>query len=129
MTLDQTEGHYAGFIGFELPWPPSSNRLWRFVPGQRTPLKSAEYRKWLIEAGRRVGPVATIQGPYRLLLEAARPDKRRRDLGNLEKPVSDLLQSCGVVADDCNAQEITLRWASGQIANGLIRVWVKPCET
>jgi len=115
-----------GFVGFELPWPPSANRLWRFVPGKHTPLKSAEYRKWLSEAARCIGPVPMIRGPYALLLEAFRPDKRRRDLGNLEKPVSDLLQSCFVVEDDCNAQEITLRWSPEQVTGGRIKVWVKP---
>lgn len=114
------------FLGFTLPWPPSSNRLWRFVPGKPTPLKSAAYRKWLSEAARHIGPVNTIQGPYRLLLEADAPDKRRRDLGNIEKPVSDLLQACFVVSDDCNAQEITLRWSGQQVEGGRIRVWIKP---
>jgi Holliday junction resolvase RusA-like endonuclease len=38
------------------------------------------------------------------------PDKRRRDLGNLEKPISDLLQSLGVIDDDSNARAINLQW-------------------
>lgn len=94
-----------------IPYPPSANRLWRAVNGRN--IKSAEYRAWLTEAGWKV----TVQhpdkvhGPYRMTLTATRPDNRRRDLGNLEKPVSDLLVECGVIADDCQAQSILLQWA------------------
>lgn len=113
-------------LSFDLPWPPSANRLWRFVPGKHSPLKSAEYRKWLSAAAKHIGPVETIKGPYTMVLEAFRPDNRRRDLGNLEKPVSDLLQACFVVEDDCNAQEITLRWSEEKVDGGRVRVWIKP---
>lgn len=94
-----------------IPYPPSTNRLWRAVNGRN--IKSDEYRKWLTEAGWHVNlqrPVK-ITGAYTMRLEAQRPDLRRRDLGNLEKPVSDLLVACGVVSDDCDAQRITLEWA------------------
>lgn len=99
-----------------LPYPPSTNRLWRAVNGRN--IKSAEYRRWLAEgwradfAQRQVGETrVSVSGPYKLTIVADRPDNRRRDLGNLEKPVSDLLVALGVISDDCNAQEITLKWS------------------
>ena len=95
-----------------IPYPPSANRLWRSVNGRA--IKSAEYRDWLDEAARFLltQPGRTpMTGPYILTLVATRPDWRRRDLGNLEKPVSDLLQHVGLVRDDCDAQSIRLTWS------------------
>lgn len=95
-----------------LPYPPSANHIWiRARTGMR---KSAAYVAWLLEAGaevRRQKP-GKITGPYKISITAARPDKRKRDLGNLEKAISDLLQSCGVVRNDSDAEMISLRWAT-----------------
>ena len=52
-----------------------------------------------------------ITGEYTLEIVAVKPDKRRRDLGNLEKAVSDLLQHAKVIEDDYLCQDIHLRWA------------------
>jgi crossover junction endodeoxyribonuclease RusA len=52
-----------------------------------------------------------ITGEYTLKVVAVKPDKRRRDLGNLEKAISDLLQEVGVIEDDYLCQEIHLMWA------------------
>jgi len=52
-----------------------------------------------------------ITGEYTLEIVAVKPDKRRRDLGNLEKAVSDLLQHVKVIEDDYLCQDIHLRWA------------------
>jgi Holliday junction resolvase RusA-like endonuclease len=52
-----------------------------------------------------------ITGKYTLEIVAVRPDKRRRDLGNLEKAVSDLLQKIKVIQDDYLCEDIRLRWA------------------
>jgi len=62
---------------------------------------------WAIEAqiaGQR------IEGKYTLLIEAVRPDKRRRDIGNLEKAISDILQAAEVIEDDCLCEDLHLRW-------------------
>lgn len=98
-------------IVLQIGYPPSTNRIWRNYRG-RTVL-SEQYREWreregwnIIAAQNRGG----ISGPYRLEIDAVRPDRRRRDLGNLEKPISDLLVSVGVIDDDSNAQEIRMRW-------------------
>lgn len=106
----------SGVTTLDIAYPPSTNRLWRAVNGRN--IKSEEYRKWLSEGERsdfflrRAGEVrVSIDGPYKLTIVADRPDNRRRDLGNLEKPISDLLVSLGVVSDDCHAQEITLKWS------------------
>jgi Holliday junction resolvase RusA-like endonuclease len=99
-------------IELQLPFPTSANDLWsRTARGMR---RSDAYTAWLVEAGweaRRQRP-GKIEGPYKLTIHAVRPDSRRRDLGNLEKGVSDLLESLGIIENDCLAEMISMRWVT-----------------
>lgn len=110
-------------IELHLPFPPSTNRLWtRTRLGIR---KTDAYKKWLTQAGYRVWEQrpAKMKGPYRISLHAVRPDNRKRDLGNLEKAVSDLLQSLGVIEDDHLCEMISMRWVT---AGEGVRVILEP---
>lgn len=85
-----------------IPNPPSLNKLWaRKGGGGRT--KSREYRAWLTAAGWEVRRQAVGMVPL-----ACRYDMTinvpisRRDTGNWEKPIGDLLQAVGVVTNDGN---------------------------
>jgi crossover junction endodeoxyribonuclease RusA len=51
-----------------------------------------------------------VEGPYKLTILAVKPDKRKRDLGNLEKAISDILVSQGIVEDDSLCEWIVARW-------------------
>lgn len=90
-------------------------------------IKSEAYRDWenlaICGAYYVGGDAKYVTGRYKLLVEAQRPDKRRRDIGNLEKPLSDLLVSLGTVEDDCLAEEITLRWVKEDLG-GMVRMTV-----
>ena len=95
-----------------LPYPPSANHIWR-TAGKRV-YRSKRYMEWLEEAagmaiGQRQGG---IKGPYKISIDAVRPDKRVRDLGNLEKPISDLLVQIGTIEDDKLAEMICIRWVT-----------------
>jgi crossover junction endodeoxyribonuclease RusA len=94
-----------------LPYPPTTNNLFMNVGKRR--IRTGRYDLWIAEATVEVlrQRPEKVTGPYCLTLVATRPDRRARDLGNLEKPVSDLLVKCGVVRDDSDAQEIRLAWA------------------
>lgn len=99
-------------IVLNLPYPPSANRLWR-RSGARIH-KSTRYTDWLRDAGflamnQRPG---SLRGPYRLTIQAVRPDKRKRDLDNLIKPTNDLLKTIGVVEDDSDCEIISVRWVT-----------------
>ena len=99
-------------IRLSLPYPPSVNRLWRSSAGGRM-YRSKEYNSWRDAAGWSVSSQAKgkgIKGFYTLEVRAVKPDKRRRDLGNLEKAISDLLQEVKVIEDDCLCQDIHLMW-------------------
>ena len=93
-----------------LPRVPSINRLWRIGKGRM--FRSAEYQNWLAECTIliRQQRIKLITGKYQLLIRAVRPDKRRRDIDNLIKPISDLLQHTGIIEDDCLCETITCSW-------------------
>lgn len=113
-------------IGIQLPFPPSTNSLYRNVQG-RGRVKTEKYKDWLLRAGLIVSAQLKsnerIEGPYGLRLRAYRPDKRRRDLSNLLKATEDLLVALGVVEDDSLCQSIEAEWAKEQSNNG-IKVWL-----
>lgn len=109
-------------ITINLPFPVSVNRVWR--SGRGRVYKSKQYITWIAEAN-----VAWLQqkphmitkkinGLYKIDIAFSPPDKRRRDLGNLEKGISDFCQSIGLVEDDsfcidqrlwfCSAKEAPL---------------------
>jgi crossover junction endodeoxyribonuclease RusA len=100
-------------IELTLPYPPSANRLWtRTRRGMR---KTDTYTQWLDDAGKLARPqlrAQVIVGPYKIAIAAVRPDKRRRDLDNLIKPIGDLMQHIGAIGDDCNCEMVTARWVT-----------------
>lgn len=88
--------------------PPSANNL--FFNGKKGRVKSTEYRVWQTLAGfqlntQRAKPIAGSVAVY-----YAVPRNNRRDLGNYEKALSDLLVKYGVISDDRKIGWITLCW-------------------
>jgi Holliday junction resolvase RusA-like endonuclease len=115
---------------FDMPYPPSANRLWRAVPGKGV-LKSGHYRAWLAEALAllRAQRPGLVPGSYRLTIIATRPDLRARDLDNLAKPISDALKQAGVIEDDSKAASILLQWSESlPVKGGQIRIVVEAAE-
>jgi crossover junction endodeoxyribonuclease RusA len=99
-------------ITLSLPFPPSVNRLWRAAKGGKV-YRSAEYTDWRKLAMWQIAAQIKGQkhlGPYKLTILAVRPDKRKRDLGNLEKGVSDILVSQNIVEDDSMCEWLEIRW-------------------
>lgn len=89
--------------------PPSANDMNEYGKGRV--FNSKAYKNWRYNAGLIVKSQkpAGIVGPYKLTIQAERPAKRR-DLDNILKPISDLLQDAGVIANDCYCEMISARW-------------------
>lgn len=97
---------------FRLPHPPSTNSIWRGGKGGRHYL-SAKYKAWREEAFLMVKADARgkrIAGPFAVQINARRPDKRKRDIDNLIKPVLDLIALAGVTDDDSECQMVEAQW-------------------
>lgn len=94
-----------------LPYPPSVNHYWRRV-GLHT-LISREGRTFrrnvcalLGGGGPRKPPSG---GRIALAMDAFPPDRRRRDLDNIQKPVLDALEHAGVYEDDSQIDLLVTR--------------------
>ena len=87
-------------LQFDLPYPPSVNHYWRRV-GARTLIsrqgRAFRERVCSLLALKRLHP---LDGWLKVHLQIYPPDRRRRDVDNIQKPVLDALQHAGVYHDD-----------------------------
>ncbi len=93
-----------------LPWPPSVNNYWIRTRrgGVMVSKNGRRFREELLAD--LLGKVPrTIVGPVRLSICVMPPDRRKRDLDNLLKPVLDGLTAAGVWQDDSQVDELFLR--------------------
>lgn len=99
-------------VELQLPMPPSANHLW--VRARKGMRKSERYVAWLMLAAieARKQSFQRVSGPYKLSMCVSRPNKRRADIDNKIKPVSDLLAHLGVIEDDCLCEMVTARWVT-----------------
>lgn len=105
-------------VSFELPLPPSTNQLFANEPGKGR-VKTSLYRAWIASAAshlmlQRVKPVAS---PVAITITLDGKVHRGRDLGNVEKAVTDLLVSQGIIAGDnlMHVRRILLEYAPGPL--------------
>lgn len=98
-------------LTLDLPYPPSTNRYYRNV-GFRT-LISREGRAYRRHACALLGGNGPRKPPadgrIALAMDAFPPDRRRRDLDNLQKAVLDALAHGGVYADDSQVDLLVVR--------------------
>lgn len=102
----------------DLPFPVSVNAVWRHN-AQRT-YRSPRYTKWLKEANilwlAQKRGIQNIHGEYHLEIFLSPPDKRQRDLGNMEKILSDFAQKAGVIDNDHLCRKLTIQYGSKEEA-------------
>jgi len=115
-------------LNLELPYPPSTNRYYRNLRGRT--LISREGRAYRatvclqLAGGNRKPPTC---GRIALCMDAFPPDRRRRDLDNLQKPALDAMQHAGVYEDDSQIDLlITRRREQCDQAHIDVRVMVMP---
>lgn len=99
-----------------LPYPPSINHYWRRV-GTRT-LISREGRRFREEvvsimAARRI---ESLVGRLAVYIEVFPPDRRRRDIDNVQKALLDALEHGGAYADDSQIDRLTIQ--RGDVTKG-----------
>jgi len=99
-------------IDFRIPYPPSTNRIWRQGHGRMH--KSQEYKDWLAlaawEMRAQLGPKRVIDEPFKIVIRVNRPDRRKRDLDNLIKPILDLIAHYGLIENDSLCHWIDAQW-------------------
>lgn len=111
-------------IEFTLPWPPSVNHYWRQFNGRMIISKEGRnYRQAVSDQIMLQKKVAHFEGKLMVVIEAFRPDNRRRDLDNLLKSTLDGLAHAGVYEDDSQIVDLRIYWAD-QIG-GMLKVKVE----
>lgn len=119
-------------MNIKLPYPPSANKYYRNV-GNKTLISSAgrDYRKrvnavvteCMLRTGQR-----TYKGRLSVYLGMVAPDRRRRDIDNIQKPLLDALQHARVFEDDEHIDLlITERLAADKETAGVVCV-VEPMK-
>ena len=89
----------------ELPYPPSINRYYRTVRGRILISKAGrEYRRDVLAA---IAPPHSLEGKLCLRIDAYPPDRRRRDVDNLQKPLLDAMEKAGVFENDAQIKSLT----------------------
>lgn len=101
-------------VELEFPYPMQSNHLTTVARGRK--IKNPKYRVWMDLAGASVAHQMRTQkpvhGPFHIMIEVDRPDRRKRDVDNLSKGILDCLKMAGVIDDDSLAQSVTMKWAT-----------------
>ena len=98
----------APMIELELPFPPSVNHYYRRV-GPRTLIsrEGRRFRERVCAHPRGLG-IGAMAGPLHVEIEVYPPDRRRRDIDNVQKALLDALQHGGLYADDSQIRELNI---------------------
>ena len=113
-----------GTLALTLFFSPSLNHYWRFV-GSRVLIsrQGRAYRETvrMILAAQRIEPLLGI-----LAMEAEfyPPDRRRRDLDNLQKSLWDALQHAGAYQDDSQIYDFHA-WKKDPVAGGQVTIQLR----
>ena len=111
-------------LQFVLPFPPSANHIWRRV-GRRTVLsrRGREFRKEVCALlhHQRVRP---ISGPLEVTIDVFPPDRRRRDVDNVQKALLDALAHGGAYHDDSQINRLSIERQS-VVRGGKVHVLIE----
>lgn len=113
-----------GFMA-KLPVPPTANNL--FVNNKRGGrFTSNAYKKWQEEVVIDSDFLIPLAGRLKAKYTYVFPDNRKRDLGNFEKAISDILVKRGVIEDDSQIDHLELIRSTGEIAGVHILIETLP---
>lgn len=112
-------------ITINLPWPPSVNRIWRRV-GNKTILSAEgrEFRK-VVQGICAINGISgkKMAGRLSVCITANPPDRRKRDIDNLQKAPLDALTHAAVWEDDSQIDELLIRRDS-IVSGGSIQITI-----
>ncbi len=99
-----------------IPWPPTVNHSTR-PDGKGGRLLTAAHKQFradvaaiVVDCGLHLEPLA---GRLKVTIHASPPDKRARDLDNLQKAILDAIQHAGVYADDAAIDDLRIMRFAG----------------
>jgi crossover junction endodeoxyribonuclease RusA len=117
-------------IAIVLPWPPSVNHYWfRNKNGNmRVGEKGVNFRNAVAHITAHAKASIGLAARVCVTIEAHAPDKRRRDLDNLQKAILDSLTYAGIWGDDDQVDDLRIYWARDATGKkrigGMVKVWI-----
>lgn len=109
----------------ELPYPPSVNHYWRRVGARTLISRGGRAFRRAVCSILRLSGVRPLEGPVELVVDVYSPDRRRRDLDNLQKALLDALAHGGAYHDDSQIARLTIQ-RRHLVAGGKVRVRLEP---
>ncbi len=111
-----------------IPWPPTVNTYWRHCRGRHyISAKGTQYRKDIIQIIQQQHLDINTSSRLKISITTNHPDKRRRDLDNLQKAVFDSLVHAGFMADDEQIDDFRVRRGE-QVRGGSLEVIITELE-
>ena len=105
--------------------PPPLSACFTDPAGRKGRVKTKRYRDWEHLCAPRLRSVKeTMVGHIAVQYRFARTDRRKRDLGNLEKAMSDILVKHEIIEDDSMIVDLRLVWGGDEPAE----IWIWECE-
>lgn len=93
---------------YELPYPPSVNHYWRNVHGRTLISREGRRYRKSVCALLALTQLEPLRGRLALSMTVFPPDRRRRDLDNLQKAILDSLEAGGAYLDDGQIDRIEI---------------------
>lgn len=89
------------------PYPPTVNHYWGMKGRIRfLTVKARKFREEVINAVKFYKLDNNYDGPIGIYMWTTAPDKRKRDIDNVIKPMLDALEHADVYTNDCNIEQI-----------------------
>lgn len=98
----------------EIPYPPSVNHYW----GQHGKIKylTKKAKQFRADIAVAVRGIETVEHDVHLIIDVRPPDRRKRDIDNIIKPLMDALEHAGVYVNDCQVARLSVQ--RGPISKG-----------
>jgi crossover junction endodeoxyribonuclease RusA len=95
----------------QLPWPPTVNHYYTVARNRKILSEEGRvYKKYATTCmmAQRIPKKSKEDGPFCVYIVARPPDRRRRDLDNLLKPILDSMVDYGAIPDDYLIDDIRI---------------------
>ena len=112
---EQWQRKSEAIVTVQLPFPISTNRLWRPVRGRM--ICTARYRTWKRAAGNEINrqKLGRIKGPFNVSVVLQRKPGKNPDADNCLKCVLDILQEYQVIENDNLAREVHVSFSPSRV--------------
>ena len=112
-------------LTLDLPWPPSINHYYRYVRNRVVvSRRGKDFRQDVFDIVAEID-VQPITGPVGISIVIAPPDKRRRDIDNIQKPLLDALEAAEkIFINDSQVVSLTIKKKAPEPPAGRVTVQV-----